>query len=100
MSASLVLLIGTAAIVWPVCFVGCNLGHAGPSSAVVAYYQYQNTVTTTRGLVACWPLDDTSGTVATDLRPNGFNGAYTSGPIAAYNAAQQSDGGLLQCRAR
>jgi Concanavalin A-like lectin/glucanases superfamily len=91
MSALLVLLflVGTAAIVWSACFVGCSFD---PGKGVSDYYQYQKTVTTTPGLVAFWPLDDTSGTVAVDLGPNHFNGTYTIGPdVPAYNAAQQSD---------
>ena len=89
MSASLVLLIliCTAAIVWSACFVGCYT----PVS-VSDFYQYQKTVTNTPGLVAFWPLDDTSGTVAVDLAPNHFDGNYTMGPVVpTYNAAQQSD---------
>jgi hypothetical protein len=91
MSAPVVLLflIGTAAIVWSVAFVGCSFH---PGAAVTDYYQYQSTVMGTSGLVAYWPLDDTSGTVAVDLGPNNFNGTYTMGPdVPTYNAAQKSD---------
>jgi Concanavalin A-like lectin/glucanases superfamily len=91
MSAPLVLmfLIGVTAIVWSTCFVGCDGGFPGDISD---YYLYQNTVTSTPGLVAFWPLDDTSGTVAVDLGPNHLNGTYTMGPVVpTYNAAQQSD---------
>ena len=79
MSAFLVALtvIGAAAIVWSACYVGCSFD---PGSAVSDYYQYQSTVLSTPGLVAFWPLDDTSGTVAADLGPNHFNGTYTAGP--------------------
>jgi len=90
MSALLVLLflIGTAAVIWSACFVGCYQS----ASLVSDYYQYQNTVTSTPDLVAFWPLDDTSGTTAVDLAPNHFNGTYTMGPVVTmYNAAQQSD---------
>ena len=88
MSATLVLLflIGTAAIVWSACFVGCNLVHAGLPPRVTHFDQYQNTVTTTPGLVAFWPLNETvrsrppSTTVAVDLGPSHFNGAYLLGP--------------------
>lgn len=86
MSAALVLLmlIGTAAIVWSACFVGCTF--------VTNYYQYENTVETTPGLVALWPLNDISGTTASDLGPNNFEGTYTMGPVVTtYNAAQHSD---------
>lgn len=89
MSATLIflILIGTAAIVWSACFVGCYT-----DVTVSDYYQYQKTVTSTPGLVAFWPLNDTSGTVAVDLAPNHFNGSYTVGPaVPTYNAAQQSD---------
>jgi hypothetical protein len=96
MSAALVLLfvIGMAAIVWSACFVGCSLHHDGPPPAVTHFDQYQNTITTTRGLVAFWPLNDTdrSSMVAADLGPNHFNGTYTLGPVVvAFNAALQSD---------
>ena len=92
MSAALVLLIliGMAAIVWSACFIGCDrvfgLTEITPSTV------YQDIVTTTPGLVAFWPLNDTSGTVAVELGPNHFNGTYTVGPVVTvYNAAQQSD---------
>jgi Concanavalin A-like lectin/glucanases superfamily len=91
MSALLVLLIliSMAAIVWSACFLGCDGGFPGNISN---YYQYQSTVTGTPGLVAFWPLNDTSGTVAVDLGLNHFNGTYTMGPLVpTYNAAQQSD---------
>jgi hypothetical protein len=95
MSAFLVFhfLIGTAAIVWSVCFVGCNLTHAGPPPPVTRFDQYQNTVTSTPGLVAFWPLDetDTSSTIAADLGPYHFRGTYTRGPVRTYSAAEQSD---------
>jgi len=90
MSAFLVLwiLIGTAAIVWSACFVGC---HFSPH-AVSDFYQYQGAITGTPGLVGYWPLDDTAGTVAVDLGPNHFDGAYTMGPdVLAYDPVQQSD---------
>jgi hypothetical protein len=59
---------------------------------LVNYYQYQNTVTGTGGLVACWPLDETSGTTAHDIGPNHFNATYTVGPdVPTYNAAEMSD---------
>jgi hypothetical protein len=85
----LLILIGMAAIVWSTCFVGCTFS---PGSAVSDYYQYQSTVLSTPGLVAFWPLDDTSGTVAVDLGPNHFNGTYTVGPdVPTYNATEESD---------
>jgi hypothetical protein len=92
MSAPLLLLIliGVTAIVWSMCFVGCNF--APGDLPITDYYQYQNTVLNTLGLVAFWPLNDTSGTVAVDLGPNEFNGTYVIGPdVPTYNAAQQSD---------
>ena len=92
MSAFLVFqfLIGTAVVVWSACFIGCDrvfgLTHFDP------YGGYQDTVTSTAGLVAFWPLNDTSGTTAAELAANHFNGTYTMGPVVtAYNAAQQSD---------
>jgi len=91
MSAHLVLLflIGMAAIVWSACFVGCL---SKPDPPIDPYYLYQHTVTGTSGLVAFWPLNDTTGTLAVDLGPNDFNGTYLMGPVVtAYNAAQQSD---------
>jgi Concanavalin A-like lectin/glucanases superfamily len=92
MSAPLVLLIliGMTAIVWSACFIGCDVVLG--LSSITDYDLYQNTVTSTHGLVAFWPLDDTSGTVAVDLAPNHFDGTYTMGPVVpTYNAAQQSD---------
>ena len=92
MSAPLVLLllIGMAAIVWSTCFVGCSF--SGGAATVVDFFGYENTITSTPGLVAYWPLNDTSGTVAVDFGPNKFNGAYTMGPVvAAYDAADKSD---------
>lgn len=91
MSASLLVLFlaGTAAIVWSACFVGCL---SEPPRPVTTYYDYQKTVTTTPGLVAFWPLNDTSGDVAVDHGPNQLNGTYTVGPVVtSYNAAAQSD---------
>jgi hypothetical protein len=92
MSAAFVLLIliGMAAIVWSACFIGCDrvLG----LTAISASSNYQDIVTGTSGLVAFWPLDETSGTVASDLAPNHFNGTYTMGPVVTtYNAAENSD---------
>jgi hypothetical protein len=92
MSAAVVLLfvIGMAAIVWSACFVGCTF-HPG-SAPITPYFLYQNTVLSTSGLVAFWPLNDTSGTIAVDRSSNQFNGTYTMGPVVTtYNAAQQSD---------
>jgi Concanavalin A-like lectin/glucanases superfamily len=91
MSAALVLLIliGMATIAWSACFVGCL---SEPPPPVSDYYEYQKTVTTTPGLVAFWPLNDASGTVAVDLGQNQINGTYTVGPVVqTYNAAEQSD---------
>jgi hypothetical protein len=87
MSAPLVLLflIGTAAIVWSACFIGCDTVFGlHQTTAISPYYQYQNTVTATPGLVAFWPLNDTSGTVAVDLGPNHFDGSYTVGPSGTF----------------
>jgi hypothetical protein len=91
MGASLVVLIPFAllAIVLLSCFVGCGLSTTG---TLATYYKYQDTVTGTAGLVAFWPLNETSGTTAHDIGPNHFDGTYTTGPnVPAYNAAQQSD---------
>jgi hypothetical protein len=92
MSAPLVLLIliGMAAIAWSACFIGCDVVLG--LTQITDYDLYQSTVTTTHGLVAFWPLDETSGTVAADLAPNHFNGTYAMGPVVTtYDAAQQSD---------
>jgi hypothetical protein len=91
MSAAFVFffLIGVVVIVWSACFVGCDGGLPGNLSD---YSLYQETVTSTPGVVAYWPLNDTSGTVAVDLGPNQFNGTYTMGPnVPTYNASEQSD---------
>ena len=91
MSAPLLVLIftGLAAIVWSACFLGCDGDFPGN---IQNFYRYQSTVTGTPGLVAFWPLNDTSGTVAADLGPNHFNGTYATGPVVpTYNAARQSD---------
>jgi hypothetical protein len=87
MSASLVLLflIGMAAIVWSACFIGCDtIFGLHTTTTITPYYQYQTSVTTTPGLVAFWPLNDTSGTVAVDLGPNHFDGTYTVGPTGTF----------------
>jgi hypothetical protein len=91
MSAPVIVLfcIGMAAIFWSACFIGCL---SEPSRPVSTYYEYQKTVTTTTGLIAFWPLNDTSGTVAAELAQNHLNGTYTVGAVvASYNAAAQSD---------
>jgi hypothetical protein len=91
MSTTLLVLVpvGVLAIAWSLCFVGCRFH---PGQAATDFFQYQNTVTGTAGLVACWPLDETSGSIANDIGLNHFNGTYTTGPnVATYNAAQQSD---------
>jgi len=86
----LLLLIGTAAIVWSACFVGCDTVFG--LSSFSAYNAYQTTVTSTPDLAAFWPLNDTSGTVAAELGPNHFNGTYTMGPVVTtYNSGQKSD---------
>jgi hypothetical protein len=86
----LLTLIGMAAIAWSACFIGCQ--SFGTSNGVDTYAGYQDTVTSTVGLVAFWPLNDTSGTIAAELAPNHFNGTYTTGPVVTtYNAAQRSD---------
>jgi len=93
MSALLVVLIPPAllAIVLLSCFVGCGLSTTG-TKQVTDWFQYQATVTSTNGLVACWTLNETSGTSAADIGPNHFNGTYTVGPdVPTYNAAAQSD---------
>jgi len=95
MSAALVLLvlIGLAAIVWSACYVGCSLNVAGTLSD---YYQYQSTIQGTPGLVAFWPLDDASGTVAVDAGPNNFNGTYTVGPdVATYSGESDASPGTF-----
>jgi hypothetical protein len=91
MSTTLFILVpvGVLMIAWSLCYVGCGLPDTGTATP---FYQYQNTVTGTSGLVAFWPLDETSGTTADDIGPNGFDGTYTTGPnVPTYNAADQSD---------
>ena len=86
----LLLLIGTAAIVWSACFVGC--GFDPTPKQVTVFDNYQSAVRDTPGLVAYWPLNDTAGTVATDLGPNHFNGTYTTAPdVTKYDNANFSD---------
>ena len=95
MSAALMLLvlIGLAATVWSACFVGCSLNVAGTLSD---YYQYQSTIQGTPGLVAFWPLDDASGTVAVDAGPNNFNGTYTVGPdVTTYSGDSDASPGTF-----
>jgi hypothetical protein len=89
MSATLFVLLplGMIALVWSLCFVGCY-----HNVELSDFYQYQETVKNTSGLVAFWPLDDPTGTIAVDLGPNQLNGTYTIGPdVPTYNSAQQSD---------
>ena len=91
MSTTLFILVpvGVLMIAWSLCFVGCGLPDTGTATP---FYQYQNTVTGTPGLVAFWPLDEISGTTADDIGPNQFDGTYTTGPnVPTYNAADQSD---------
>jgi Concanavalin A-like lectin/glucanases superfamily len=93
MTALLVVILPFAlfAIVALTCFVGCGLSTTG-TKQIVDYQEYQQTVTTTNGLVAFWPLNDASGTIAVDLGPHHFDGTYTAGPnVPVYNAAQHSD---------
>jgi hypothetical protein len=93
MSASFVVIVPLSllAIVMMACFIGCGLSTTG-TKQVTDWFQYQATVTGTSGLVAFWPLNDTSGTTAADIGPNHFNGNYTTGPnVPTYNAVQQSD---------
>jgi hypothetical protein len=91
MTASLVVLLPLAllAIVALACFVGCGLSTTG-TKQITDYQQYQNTVTTTNGLVAYWPLNDTSGTTAVDLGPNHFDGTYTVGPTGGFTLNQKN----------
>jgi hypothetical protein len=77
------------AIVWSLCLVGC---HFQGSSVVINCFDYQQKVLQTSGLVAFWPLDETSGTTATDIGPNNFNGTYTIGPdVPTYDPVNHSD---------
>jgi hypothetical protein len=41
---------------------------------------YKNAVLGTPGLLAYWPLDELSGTVANDISGNGYNAAYVGTP--------------------
>jgi hypothetical protein len=93
MSASLVVLIPLAllAIITLLCFVGCTLQTGGLGD----YGKYHDTVAGTAGLVAYWPLSETSGTTAFDAGPNAgtplaFNGTYTQGQNVPYDPVNQS----------
>ena len=70
--------IGVAAIVWSVCFVGC--GFNPPPQQVADQFDYQSDVLNTTGLVALWPLNDTAqidgAAIAVDLGPNHLTGVY------------------------
>jgi hypothetical protein len=81
--------IALLAIVWQLCFVGCGFH---PQSAITDCTDYQQKVLQTPGLVAFWPLDETSGTTAADIGPNNFNGTYTIGPnVTTYDPVNLSD---------
>jgi hypothetical protein len=91
MGASVIVIVCIAlfAIVWSLCCVGC---HFHPQSAITDCTDYQQKVTQTPGLVAFWPLDETSGTTAADIGPNNFNGTYTIGPdVSTYDPGNLSD---------
>lgn len=94
MSASWVFLTPLAllAILLLLSFVGCANGWG---EFAVPFTHYQSTVQGTGGLVAYWPLNETSSTTAVDFGPNGgspqaFNGIYTPGANVPYDAADQS----------
>jgi hypothetical protein len=90
MSASLVVLIPVTllATVHLLCFVGCSF-HSGVAP-VLDYTQYDDTVTSTAGLVAFWPLNETSGTTATDNGNSHFDGTYTTSANVPYDPTNQS----------
>ncbi|MBV9220002.1 MAG: LamG domain-containing protein [Methylobacteriaceae bacterium] len=71
MSAMLLVLLplGLLAIVSLLCFVGCSFSAAG----IATYYQYQQTVLQTSGVLALWSLNEASGTIA-------YNGVTTADP--------------------
>ncbi|MBV9221833.1 MAG: LamG domain-containing protein, partial [Methylobacteriaceae bacterium] len=76
MSASLLVVLPLAllAIVSLLCFAGCTF-----NPTLEPYYKYQHTVLQTSGVVAFWPLDETTGTTAVNQvsnSPPGTNGNY------------------------
>jgi Concanavalin A-like lectin/glucanases superfamily len=83
-----IVFIALFAIVWSLCFVGCN----GFNTGIIDCTDYQQKVIQTPGLIAFWPLDETSGTTAADIGPNNFNGTYTIGPdVSTYDPVNLSD---------
>lgn len=88
MSASLVVLapIILLGLVTALCFVGCYT-----DVQVSDFGEYEGTILGTPNLVAFWPLDDTSGTIAVDRGPNNFNGGY----IAATGAITLNQPGIV-----
>jgi hypothetical protein len=73
------------------CFVGCSFHPV----SVQTFGKYHDTVTGTAGLIAYWPLNETSGTSAYDNGPNGstpqaFNGTYTQGQNVPYDPVNLS----------
>jgi len=68
-------------------FVGCSYQ---PGAVPADFYDYQTPVTENPAFVALWPLNDTSGTTATELSVNQLNGTYTPAPPASYDATNLS----------
>ena len=94
MSGSLLVLVplGLLAIVCLFSFVGCVLETGGlpgdPTITPVA--NYADIVKATPGIVAFWPLNETSGTTALSAEP-GFNGTYTTAaPVLACDTVHKS----------
>jgi len=77
MTATLIVLVPLAllGIVALLGFVGCAL-HAG---GLQIANPYQDLVTGENSLVVYWPLDETTGTTASELSANKFDGMYLSG---------------------
>ncbi|MBV9221499.1 MAG: LamG domain-containing protein [Methylobacteriaceae bacterium] len=76
MSATLLVLLplGLVAIVSSLCFVGCNF-----HPVLASFFKYQDAVLGTSGVMALWPLDETSGTTASNAvsgAPPGTDGTY------------------------
>lgn len=86
MSASLIVMIpvGLFGLVTALCFVGCVLNTHGSG-----FGPYEDPISNDADTVACWPLNETLGTTAFDIK-NQFNGTYTSVPGTPYDPVTKS----------
>lgn len=67
-------------------FVGCSFHPGVPAD----FFDYEATVDADPAMVAIWPLNETSGTTAIELKGNAPNGTYTAVPAAPYDATNLS----------